>query len=470
MNGSPPLNTDITTPRPEEAGAELGREEKERRAKHFFLTLARRAEANPDAAKTLSKVLGDRIAVYWEPALEAALEAAEALGYAQVHPVIDAAIARSLRDKPDLRLVGDLYNRIPLDTVLLKQTGLEVFRQTVRAMEARNRVELHPVEYLTMWLNFVQRLVQSHLMDEAEMEAQAALEFARERFAQSPEKFLDGLVSSLETCAIISNEAGQYSASRALREEEIRLLRGVSGHEKAFAQCLSNHAGVLKSLGDFSAALSHSLEAVQLYRTITAKNVGTATDYSHGLQAYTDDPRPILGLALIALSTYQNDAKQFQECLGSVQEAFVIFHELSEQFPDQFRHSFAMARHNLGMAKFGVGDKPGGLQEMRESAAIYEHLANVHPEIYSPEHAHILWSLGLAYVKNDRNAEALETVEKCAALYRTLNQSAGNFTNPLAATLTNLRILHEAAGHADQVERISSELAQLIVQDMDVKP
>jgi hypothetical protein len=443
--------------------SDAGRQERRRRARHYFLTLARRAEANPDAAETLSKALGDRIAEYWEPALEAVMQVAESLEYAQVHPVIDAAIARSLREKPDLRLVTDLYNRIPLDTVLLRETGLEVFRQTVRAMEDRKRVELHPVEYLTLWLNYIQRLLQSSFLDEAEKEAQAAIKFARERFAQSPDKFRDGLASSLETGALIANDREQYAASRGLREEEIGILRGVSGRDKSLAQCHNNHANVLKSLGDSAGALKHSQEAVQLYRAVAANKIaGTATDFSSGLQAWVDDPRPTLAEALVGLSTYQNDAKQSQECLVSALEAFDIFFELSEQFPDQFRYHFGMARHNLGMAKFGVGDAASGLREMQAAAAIHEQLAKIHPEAYAPGLAQILASLTLAYAKNERNAEALEAAERCVALYRKLHQeTTGRFAKQLVANLENLRILHEAAGHSEQVEGIAVELARL---------
>ena len=188
------------------------------------------------------------------------MKAAESFEYAQVHPVIDAAIAKSLREKPDLQLVAELYNRIPLDTVLLKETGLEVFRQTVQAMEDRKRVELHPVEYLAMLLNFIQRLVQSDHLNEAEANATKALNFAREGYAKEPLKYNDALASSLETCAMIASDLGKLEECRDARREAIQLLRATPGHERTLAQCLSNQSGTLQSLGDFDGALKHSEE------------------------------------------------------------------------------------------------------------------------------------------------------------------------------------------------------------------
>ena len=52
-------------------------------ARNYFRVLARRAEANPEAVEVFSQFLGERIAENWEPALEAAMQAAEALENAQ---------------------------------------------------------------------------------------------------------------------------------------------------------------------------------------------------------------------------------------------------------------------------------------------------------------------------------------------------------------------------------------------------
>lgn len=434
------------------------------RAKRYFLILARRAEADPEDAKILSKALGDRISEYWEPALEAAMQASESLDHAQVHPWIDAVIAKSLREKPDLKLVSDLYNRIPLNTVMLKQTSLEVFRQTVKAMEERVRVDLHPAEYLTMLINYVQRLFQLGILNEAESCASKALGFARSRYEHEPEKFKDGLISSLETWAIITSSLGRLKESCKVREETIILLRTLPNQKRILAQSLSNHAGTLYALNDLASALQFSQEAVDIYREFENQRISKGhTDFNNGLQASVDDARPNLGLALISLSTYQNAAQQYQECLNSAQEAFNILFELSEDFPDTFQHQFAMARHNLGMGKFSVGDVKGGLLEMEEATTIYERLMTIHPDVYRLEYAHLLRSMALAHAKNNRNGDAIVQTEKAAGFYRELaRQAPDRHAKSLISSLNELKILYEATGQNEMTDKIKLELAELV--------
>ncbi len=429
------------------------------RAKKYFLALARRAEAKPTDAEVLSAILSDRISEYWESALAAAMQAAESLDSGQAYPVIDEIIAKYLREKQDLQLVAELYNRLPLDTVLLRQTSLEVFRQTVHAMEERGRVELYPVEYLTVSLNYAQRLLQAGSIGEAETVTQKILHLARDGHHRDPEKYFDALISSLETWAIIRADKGYLQDCRTAREEAIALLRATSGQKRNLAQSLNNYAGTLRAFGDLSAAVQNSLEAVNIYRE--AGNNGD-TDFSKGLQAWQDDSLPNLGLALIGLSNHQYEAKQYEESMASAKEAYDIVYMLHEEFPDQFRYHLGMAHHNLGMVKFAVGDASGGLIDIEEAANIYERLVKLHPDSYLPDYAHILGSLARAYAKNDRDEECLVQMEKSANIYRELVKKAPDrFENQLIGSLINLKIIYEDLAQTEKVNLIVAELAEL---------
>ena len=432
------------------------------RAKNYFLSLARRAELKPEDAHLLSMMLADRVAEYWEAAFEAAMEAAENFEYAQVHPVIDAAIARSLRERPDLRLVAELYNRIPLETVLLKQTGLEVFRQSVRAMEDRNRVELHPAGYLAMLLNLIARLSQLEQWGEAEELATKALDMSRKKYSEDPQTFRDALSSSLETLAIIFSAKGEHQRCRQVRQEAIHLLLNAVGHKRDLAQSLNNQAGTLMALGEDAGALAHSQEAVKLYRELVEEGRARGdSDYSKGLQAWVDDARPNLAKALVGLSSYQDRAKQHRECLASAKEAFDIFSTLSDDYPDQFRDAFGLARHNLGMALFGVGDGEGGLKEFQAAAALFGNLAKVNLEVHGPSYAHMLNSLVRGCVKTGRNDEALTSAQDCVAVYRSLNErTSGRYTAQLRSWLEILKGLCEDLGHQEEAKRAEAELAR----------
>jgi len=432
--------------------ANLERKDRDERIKAFLLTLARRTQTNEKAAQTIAMILADRIADYWQPALEASMQAAESLGGdEEIYPVIDTVIAKSIREKPDLNLAAELYNRIPTDTVLLKQTALEIFRQTVKAMKERNRVELYPAEYIAMVLNLVARLTQTGESVEAEMYANEALELSRSHHTSEPEKFHDALCSSLETTALVASGLGQREKSREARTEAINLMRGVPGQERNLAQSLNNLAGTLKDLGELDSALEASREAVAIYRTLVPKEPReTSTNYQEGLQAWIDDPRPQFGEALVGLSSHQNDCKLHQESLASAKEAYELFRGLSGDYPDQFRYHFGMALHNLGMADFGVEDLDSGLKHMRESAKVLAALVPANSEAYLPTYAHVLSSLTLAFAKHERNREAIEPARECVDAYTRLNQLAPSlFKEQLTRNLENLKVLYDAEGMTD---------------------
>ena len=442
-------------------GMDADREVRRQRARNYFLALARRAEANPEAADVLSSVLAGRVAEYWEPAFEAAMQAAENFEFAHVHPVIDEVIAKSLREKPDLNLIAELYNRIPLDTVLLKETGLEVFRQTVKAMENRNRVELHPAGYITLVLNLVARLTQAEQMNEAEELAKKALELSRKKHSEDANTFNGALINSLESMAIILSTKGEYQKCKEVRDEAIRLLRNTPGSERDFAQCLNNYAGILMRLGDDVGALAQSQESVRLYRNLVedAKPEGTA-DFSKGLDAWVEDPRPNLAKALVGLSSYQDKAKLHQECHASAKEAFDLFFTLSQEFPDQFLDAFGLARHNLGMAKLGIGDREGGLREFQEAAVLFGNLAKINFIVYGPTYAHMLDSVMRGLVKSDRNEEALARVVECLGVYRSLNEkTSGRYAGKVREWLEILKGFYEDLGRPEKAKEVATELA-----------
>jgi len=433
------------------------------RARNYFLALARRVEMSPDDAQVLSMMLGDRIAEYWEQALEASMQASESLDDFDVHPIIDATIAKSLQEHPDLQLVTELYNRLPRDTVLLKQTSLEVFRQVVRAMETRNRVHLHPAEYIIMLHNYTHRLMQVEQVTEAETESNKAMALAREHYAHDPQGFHNTLIDSLEVEADIAFALGRYEESREARAEAIRLLRATPGRERTLAQCLNNQSRTVRSLGDTSSALEHSEAAVQIYRSLVSEGeTGANADYSAGLQAWVDDSYAALGDGLITLSSHQLEAGRFEEALLSAQESVDIFGELGDDFRDQFWPRYGMARHNLGLAKFSVGDLAGELVEMQEAANVYRRLATAHSGAYLPAYVLIQGSFALALARNDRLPEGLAQQEECVDAYRKLEQAdPGRFVEQLKTALFNLAILYEEVGRLEDASDTRSERVQL---------
>jgi tetratricopeptide (TPR) repeat protein len=301
------------------------------------------------------------------------------------------------------------------------------------------------------------------MLAEAEENTKTALELARTHYQHHQQKFRESLAESLETQAIIASALGRYEESLRAQAEAIELFRAAPVQTRDLARCLNNLSGVLKALGDASGALRSSLEAVQLYRSLVTADPRTSrTNFSQGLQAWADDPRPNLADALIALSTHQNDVRQTQECLASAQEAFDIFFGLFQDFPDQFRHHYGMACFNLGVAKLAAKDGAGGVREMERAAEAYASLAAIHPGAYQPDYAHILGGLAVALAQNGRVPDGLKAAELCVAIYRTLyERNSRKFIGQLRSNLGNLKILYDELGYSDKAAAIGDEIIQL---------
>lgn len=433
------------------------------RARNYFLTLARRAEAKPQDAEILAGMLANCVAEYWEPAFEAAMQAAEQLEYAHVHPVIDSIIAKSLRGKPNPLLIAQLYNRIPPDTLLLKQASCEIFRQTFSAMETCDWRNRNPTSYLTSLFNLFGRLVQLAEWEEADRLAGKALELSRLRYSEDPREFLEALTASIEATALVFSARGEHQRCREAREEAIRLLQNIDGHERTLAEILINYTLTLKVLGNDAAALTHSQEAVRLYRGLVEKGrPNIARHNPDSLQAWRNMPLPQLAKALMNLSSCQCRAKLHHEGLASAKEAFDILFTLSEEFPDQFREALGHARHHLGVAKMGAGDKQGGLQEFQAATGLFENLAHLNLRVYGPTYAGMLVNLVVECVNRDRKMEALARAEECVKIYRSINETAaGRYSKQLMNCLGMLKVLYGDLGHSEKAAEIAAEIAQM---------
>ena len=176
----------------------LSREESQRRIRSAFTRFARMSEWDHDNSRFIKLALNGRMEQFWEGALEAAKITPKETGTSAVYPAIDQSFVAGLRENPNLQLIAKLYNRIPRETVALQETALEVARQTVKAMEERNRVNLHPDGYLDVLNNFVARLLQKGEIKEGFARAREAVAFAEERHTQDGERFAPRLAQALE--------------------------------------------------------------------------------------------------------------------------------------------------------------------------------------------------------------------------------------------------------------------------------
>jgi hypothetical protein len=224
----------------------VDREELLRRRRSAFETLVQRAQNVPADADLIRQLLtADSLDSLWEGALEAATIASQSAGNAAVYSAIDRAIADSLRKRSNLKVVVDLYDRLPRDTVALQETALEVARQTVAATEERGLDKQHPDQFLLLLNNYTGRLLQAGKWKDADTESARALGIARTGHTDDPRRYAGELAQALEIAVTLATSSGRGAEALAPMDEALAIYRelaagGTAESKRALAICLNN--------------------------------------------------------------------------------------------------------------------------------------------------------------------------------------------------------------------------------------
>ncbi len=409
------------------------------RFKNIFVNLTRRADRRPEDAVFLAQALDGRVEQYCFEALDAALEATKGQGEKVIYPVIDQIIASYLREKPNLRLIADLHNRLPRDTIALQETATEVGRQVVNAMEERGRVTLHPDGYIDLVNNLVGRLLQIGAIEEALSRAGSAVELARVKFGEDQDLFGGRLAQSLENQALACGFLNRNVEALNALQEALPIYRKLAKQnpekfKSDLARCLNNQVNLLDNLGRLEEAAASAEEAVQIYHQISMNidKYGNQS-FASGLETWVQDIRPNLGDSLLAQSTILNKLERKEESLAAVEEAVDIFETLAQDYPDQFRHHLGMTYNNLAMGLGGLDRNEEALTAMKKSTDIYRELVKIRPEVFRQYLAHTLNGKAAALIRVGKPEEAIFCIQEAIKEYEQLTKIRPESFLPLLA-------------------------------------
>jgi tetratricopeptide (TPR) repeat protein len=391
-----------------------------KRRTHLFKSLARYMSVDKREAYLIGESLDllPEMEMPFESAIQGALTAA--LDFTDIHSTIDVEISQKLRNGTKPELVMTLYNRIPQDTVLLQQTGLEVCRQAAQIMRDKNTIARYPEGYIELLNNYTARLLLAQNIEDARSNVETTIDFISNYYRSEPEQYFNHYVDTLESRAVIYAARGDSEKALKYREQALAILdKHNPNTNRRLARILNNQAGVLFSMQRWSEALRAGEKAVKAYRVMAPETTPKGgRRFDSGLQPWSEDCRPDLGYALLALSTYQNQLGDTDACDRSSAEALRIFEALHGSYPDQFSHHLARAHNNRAMSFSSRGLSAEAVQSLQESANLYADLVQRRFSSYAAEYVFVLKNLVKAKLMNsDRKGAAfsyqlLQTVQQ----------------------------------------------------------
>ena len=439
----------------------IDREELLRRRRSAFETLVQRAQIAPEDADLIRQLLtADNLDGLWEAALEAATIASQSSG--DVYRAIDLALAESLRERPNLNVVVDLYNRLPRDTVALQETAIEAARQTVAVTEERGLDKQHPDQYLVLLNNYVGRLLQGGRWTDAGTEAEKAVVIARTGYKDEPQRFAGELAQALENAVTLATSSGRSAEAVAPMEEALAIYRelaadGSFNSKRALAICLNNRIHLFDNLGSFEKAVESGEEAVKLFRDLVPANV--AEFHPTSLADWVSNVHSDLATCLLALSTALNKVKRYRESLATVEEAVQAFIPLADDYPDYFRPLLGQAYNNWAMGLDGLGRPAEAAAKVLKAVAIFRDLDGIRPDVYRPYLAHVLVGESLALAKSDRLPDAADVAREALELYEGLAQSRPDAFRPnVLQACDNLVMILRGLGREEEAVQIHTRI------------
>ncbi|MEV0589447.1 tetratricopeptide repeat protein [Nonomuraea sp. NPDC050310] len=166
-----------------------------------------------------------------------------------------------------------------------------------------------------------------------------------------------GLASALDHLGAAYDRLGHHEQFLAAAEEAVGLYRALAAadpaHQPGLADAMDHLGAAHGRLGHHEQGLAAAEEAVGLYRALTAANAANPTHQAG------------LAHALDNLGTADDRLGHHEQLLAAAEEALVIWHELAERFPGQYRQRYIDKRAELRRVfqSLGLDDKAVRLGE-----------------------------------------------------------------------------------------------------------
>lgn len=128
---------------------------------------------------------------------------------------------------------------------------------------------------------------------------------------------------------------------------------------------------------------------------------------------------------------------EFEEAEAELQDALILFRDLSTTQPDRFSPFVALALSNLGDCHRTIGNYASAECELYESLAIIEELETEHPESYTFDCACTLTNLGIVHLDTGKHEYCINEFTKALTLFSQVNTN-GQFDGKVALVYNNL--------------------------------
>ncbi|MBM4328263.1 MAG: tetratricopeptide repeat protein [Deltaproteobacteria bacterium] len=368
-----------------------------------------------EAAEWLRRVLDADVKGRATPALDACLAVCSESAHAATGRVLAEALARE--GTPEL--ARDFEERLPEQTVLLREVGVWATTKLVEYLRADRRPQSRFL-YLRRIFSFVRgdrrdehtRAEEARLLnnlgnmlsdlgrrEEALKAAKEAVEIYRDLAKARPDAFLPDLAMSLNNLGGRLSNLGRREEALEAAQEATEIYQGLAkARPDAFlpdlAMSLNNLGNRLSDLGRREEALKAAQEATEIRRELA--------------KARPDAFLPNLAGSLNNLGGRLSDLGRREEALEAAQEAVEIRRELAKGRPDAFLPDLAMSLNNLGGRLSDLGRREEALEAAQEAVEIYRGLAKARPDAFLPYLARSLGTLGFCLRADSRLQDAAE--------------------------------------------------------------
>ena len=318
--------------------------------------------------------------------------------------------------------------------------GLEQTESTLEEMLKKKRIPSERVKRLV--LEFVRFLFE--YTDKVDEEARHLREAGYNYLAETLEEIKRVLTGESKQSLTAVYEKYQEQA----REGEIKVLKELIegaqlqfsfGEACKFYKCLIElaptvdhhfkYAHLLHSLNNFNEARSHYEEALQLYRSLSARNP----------EAYT----PEVAATLNNLGILLRRTHKFEQSQTYYEEALQLYRSLASRNPEAYTPAVAMTLNNLGILLSDTNEFEQSQTYYEEALQIRRSLASRNPEAYTPAVAMTLNNLGILLRRTHKFEQSQTYYEEALQICRSLSaRNPEAYTPAVAMTLYNLVFLY----------------------------
>jgi tetratricopeptide (TPR) repeat protein len=428
--------------------------------------LVRGVHEEPESENPLPDFLTSLSGPLWPGAIAAALRIPQDMDE-HSYRVVDEAIAEALRGGARVEVVADLYNKLPRETVALRETALEVAHQMVVEMENRGLVEANAVQHMVFLNNYTGRLLQMGRIAEAQTHSRKALDFASDPAHSSLPGAARERASAMENWSHVLSQTNRTEEALAAMDMARQVLEELARERPAesklsLAICLNNYMALLSALQRSEEAVQCGRQAAGLFRELLAGDRPSGREFAEkGLDAWIANVWPNLATCLIALSSVLDRTGRHEEALDTIAEAVSILSTLAAESAE-FNPLLAQAQNNHAMALDALHRYDEELVAVSSAVTTYRELERLRPRAYTFYLAHVLRRQSLALARLGRFAEAVAPGREAAELYRELERSRpGSVRKELSGTLDQMEQILMEIGRTEEAEEFMRERAEL---------